>query len=145
MTTAPYEAAAVLNEQIEKQELGWNFDATTEAENAMLFAEATANYKDRLFAVLIEFATLDRFSVWKKADKLVLKHDVARHEGSYCDREFELSLVPKYYDDLYALEAAESDVREHYEAVAEEARLQAVRKAARAKLTDEEASALGLR
>jgi hypothetical protein len=79
--------------------------------------------------------------VERVGDKLTLKNK--RYEGD--ERESVLRIVPTDYHDIYELEAAESEIMVHYEAVAEEARLEAVRKAARAKLSDEEAQALGLK
>lgn len=108
-------------------------------ENAKLFAEVTVNYKDRLFAMLVEYATLDNFSMYKKNDTslcLIDNEDLSDYQ--------EVSIVAKSYEDLYALENAENKISIYYAKVAEQERLQAVRRSARAKLTEEEANALGL-
>jgi len=115
-------------------------------EQAEQFAAATVNYKDRLLTVIIEYATIEDFSIDRNESlfpgKLLLNH-YARN-GDY-DKRLTITVVPKIMDDLYNLEEAEAEVKAYYERVAEEKRIEAIRVTARAKLTDEEAKALGLR
>jgi hypothetical protein len=116
-------------------------------EQAEKFAAATVDYKDRLLAVIIEYASIEDFYVHKNEifpGKVFLKHYLGDNR-TFDSNEVTLKIIPETFNDLYELEQAEIEIRAHYEKLAEEKRLAEVRKVARAKLTDEEAKALGLR
>lgn len=114
-------------------------------ERAEQFAKDTENYNERLLNVVIEFATIYNFEVEKRddvTDVVFLTNKYGDHRDDY--DEHRVALVPKHYGDLRELENAEAAVNVHHEKLEEEKRIAALRVAARAKLTDEEAKALGL-
>ena len=109
------------------------------------FAQDTANYKDRLIAVLIEYATLDNFEVYKGLNATYVLLKDRENDYSRDWNEHRIALVPTVYNDLYELENAETEVRKYHDKVAEAARIEAIRQRGIAKLDEEERKAMGIK